>query len=291
MAKELTLRYRDWLNLKTNLLWCYDRPIGDGGVPGRNVQAAGYTNNAAWLVRRGWAEVRHGQQVFRAGPGQWLVVKPVQRMQRFAPDSHLLSLSFEACWPDGSNWLEEGLSVVFNAADYPELEAQALPMVEMMGGIPKASWDVRDEPVQVSSFLRLQGHLNNWLSCLEPVLVGHGVRPMTHAGIDQRVALAIRLLDSHDLGEPLDQAGLAARVGIGAVHLARLFRQDLGMTPKCYLETLRIEFACRRLRLPDARIKEIAIDLGFAYLSHFSKWFRKATAQSPRQYRQAAGSL
>jgi AraC-like DNA-binding protein len=57
------------------------------------------------------------------------------------------------------------------------------------------------------------------------------------------------------------------------------------MTPYAYFESLRLEFACRRLRVPDVRIKEVAIDLGFASLSHFSKWFRKHQAQSPRQYR------
>jgi AraC-like DNA-binding protein len=288
MTHAPPLLYRDWLNLKTNLLWCYDSPIGDRNRRDTGVQSVAYSNNAAWLVRRGSAEVRHGNQVLRAGPGEWLIAKPAQRTQRFAPDTHLLSLSFDARWPDGSKWLDEGLSVVLSAQACPELEKLALPMVELMGELARDSWDVRDEHVPFTAFLKLQSLLNDWLSCLGSTLVSHGVRPVTHGGIDERVARAVRLLEGHSLGEALDLRQLAAQAGLSPVHLARLFRQDLALTPYAYFEKLRLEFACRRLRVPDARIKEVAIDLGFASLSHFSKWFRKHQAQSPRQYRQAS---
>ena len=42
------------------------------------------SNNGAWLVREGWSEVVHDKKIYRAYPEQWLIVKPTDRIQRFA---------------------------------------------------------------------------------------------------------------------------------------------------------------------------------------------------------------
>lgn len=58
----------------------------------------------------------------------------------------------------------------------------------------------------------------------------------------------------------------------------------MGSTPRHYLEKRRMDYAYRRLRMPDAQVKEVATTLGFVHLSHFSKWFKKHLGQSPRHF-------
>ena len=96
--------YRNWLNLKLHLLWCHNRRVAEGTKStGPTLQFTEFTNSAAWLVREGWAQVEHDGQCHTAHPGQWLIVKPGPRVQTFSHDARMLSIAFEARWPDGSH--------------------------------------------------------------------------------------------------------------------------------------------------------------------------------------------
>ncbi len=284
LARTKHILYRDWLNLRAHLLWCYDHAIFCDREQGPVHRSSEYGNNGAWLVRSGWAQVTYGDQVFRANPGQWLIVKPGQRSQSFAVDSHLLSVSFEAAWPDGTHWLDKGLPLVIDAHEHPALECKAKPMARIMSHVPDDQWDARKHPVDYRQFLQLERSLNDWFLILVEILIAHGITPGGRTNIDERVMKAVNLLDSHPLGEPLNQEALARQVGLSLVHLTRLCHHDLQTTPRQYFENRRIDYAYRRLRMPDVRANEVAIELGFSYLSHFSKWFKKLSEQSPREY-------
>jgi len=52
-----------------------------------------------------------------------------------------------------------------------------------------------------------------------------------------------------------------------------------------YRDWLCIEHARQRLLQPESRIKEVAIELGFIHLPHFSKWFKQHTGKTPREMR------
>ncbi len=135
-------------------------------------------------------------------------------------------------------------------------------------------------------YLRLELLLCEWLTVLSEILDGHGIRHSGHFGMDERVHTAVELLHARDLAEPLALETLAAAVHISPNHLIRLFRKDLQTTPHQFWDRLRIEHAQSRLRQPDMRIKEVAIDLGFKHLSHFSKWFKRHTGKPPQSVRE-----
>lgn len=278
------MRYRDWLNLNIHLLWCHNLPVARGWQgAGAVLRSAEYTNSGAWLVKEGWAQVEHGNQRYRAKPGQWLIVKPGPRVQSFSGNARLISIAFDARWPDGAHLFDQGLSLVVDAQDAPELEKLVLPILNTMKRVNPDTWDARDHEVDLTLFFRIEQLLLRWLVALSSVLTERGIHHSGHSGIDERVRKALDFMHSYDLAEPLNLERLAAKVRLSQNHLVRLFRRELQTTPSQYWDRLRIEHARHRLLQPEARVKEVSIELGFTYLSHFSKWFKRHTGNTPRE--------
>ena len=277
--------YRDWLNLNTHLLWCHDYDV-DRKKTGKIKRSTEYTNSAAWLVKSGWVKVeQENGEIFQASPGQWLVVKPGKRVQSFSPDTRMLSIAFLARWPDGNDLFDQGLSIVLDADEVPALERKAKPMLRIMKKINPETWDARENRARLKEFFKLESLLSAWLLTLSDALQNAGIKHRGKMDIDERVMHAVRLLQSRDIGEFLDLDALAQSVGTSQTHLNRLFQRDLQLTPREYFENIRIEFACTSLKKTKKRINDVANEMGFAYLSHFSKWFKKHKGISPRTYR------
>lgn len=274
--------YRNWLNLNLHLLWCHNRRVAEGRVvTGDTLVFTEFTNSAAWLVREGWAQVEQGGLCYKAHLGQWLIVKPGPRVQTFSRDARLLSIAFEARWPDGSHLYEEGLCLIIEADEIPALEKKVRPILNAVMEIAPGTWDLRAHKADFRCFLLLHRLLCEWLSELCAVLEERGIRHSGHFGIDERVSMAVDLLHARDLAEPFVQEALSAQVGVSPNHLIRLFRKDLQTTPQQLWDRLRLEHARSHLRQPDVRVKEVAIDLGFKHLSHCSKWFKRHTGKTP----------
>lgn len=274
------------MNLNLHLLWCHNRYVAEGSrSTGPTIQASNFTNSAAWLVREGWAQVEHEGKTVMAHPGQWLIVKPGARVQTFSRDARLLSIAFEARWPDGSHLFEEGLSLVVDASKVPGLETKVRPILNAVMEIAPGTWDLRDHKADLRRFLELERMLCEWLAELSEILEEHGITHSGHFGMDERVRQAVEILHARDLAEPLVLDELAAQVHTSQNHLTRLFRRDMQSTPNQFWDRLRIEHARSRLRQPDMRIKEVAADLGFKHLSHFSKWFKRHTGRAPHTAR------
>ena len=78
---------------------------------------------------------------------------------------------------------------------------------------------------------------------------------------------------------------LVAISGMSRTNYIRMFESTMGTSPIKYLIELRIEEAGRLLRSTDRSITDIAFDAGFSDSNYFSRQFRKAHGQSPREYR------
>ena len=96
-------------------------------------------------------------------------------------------------------------------------------------------------------------------------------------------------------GEGATVEMLAARVGVGARHLTRLFAKHLGATPSQVARTARVQRAKRLLDETDRRMTEIALLAGFRSLRRFNAVFTEVYGRSPtgirrtrRQARQVA---
>ncbi len=95
---------------------------------------------------------------------------------------------------------------------------------------------------------------------------------------------AVRLMES-TLAYPLPKAEIAARVGISARQLERLFKQHLGLSPSRFYLKLRLERARRLLRQTPMSVTEVAFACGFETASHFARCYREAFGVRPSEER------
>jgi AraC family transcriptional regulator of adaptative response / DNA-3-methyladenine glycosylase II len=86
----------------------------------------------------------------------------------------------------------------------------------------------------------------------------------------------------------LDRAGiddLAAKLGLGARHLDRLFRKHIGATPTQVARTMRVQRAKRLLDETNLPMTEIAARAGFASLRRFNAVFAEVYRRPPSAIR------
>ncbi len=86
------------------------------------------------------------------------------------------------------------------------------------------------------------------------------------------------------LDEPVSLDALASLTGLSKFHLLRSFTRETGITPYCYLETLRIDRAKALLKQGETPAN-VALATGFGDQSHFSNTFKRLIGITPGQYR------
>ena len=83
---------------------------------------------------------------------------------------------------------------------------------------------------------------------------------------------------------------MACEVGYSKKYFCRFFREMTNKTPIAYLNSYRLERACRLLLSTDKQITEIAIDCGFKDISYFIKTFKIEKGKTPTDYRRSFDS-
>ncbi len=81
---------------------------------------------------------------------------------------------------------------------------------------------------------------------------------------------------------------LSETIGVSRSYLSRIFKAEIGITSRDYLNRFRIQKAKELLLLSDKSITEIASDVGYEDGGYFSRVFREVSGCSPRAYRQRA---
>lgn len=99
----------------------------------------------------------------------------------------------------------------------------------------------------------------------------------------ETLRVAIREHPEH----PYPIPSLAQKIGCTPGHFTRLFKQIVGVSPREYITACKIEVAKSLLHLSSQSIGEIADELRYNDIYHFSHHFKKRTGISPKNFRKS----
>jgi AraC-like DNA-binding protein len=155
--------------------------------------------------------------------------------------------------------------------------------------------DVLGRPIDVSALLdRHQGDpaIDDWLLALTEYCFDRSWRGSdavgSPAGVhDFRLRKAIQFLEERAC-EPVEIDTIAREAGLSRPHFYKLFREQVGVTPNIYLNSLRMERAIERLTATSDAVAAIGLDLGFSSQASFSRFFIANGVVPPSAYRRSA---
>lgn len=145
---------------------------------------------------------------------------------------------------------------------------------------------MKDECVERHAGWELR--LTSLLIC---VLVDYARAYAEHVGANNEsaaylgyVTQALSYIDAHYADPELTVREAAAQVGVSGDYLSRQFKQVLGIAAQEYLRRYRFARAMELLQT-DQPVGEVAVQVGFRSLCHFSREFKKELGVTPSQYR------
>ena len=130
--------------------------------------------------------------------------------------------------------------------------------------------------------MRINGKLNDLLTLLMESSWHREAH--TNAPKKMEISRVKSFLDEH-YEEKLSLESVASHFFIDKHYLARLFKEQYGVTLVTYLQQVRITHAKRMLRFTDKSIEEIGLECGIEELNYFSRVFKKLEGISPSEFR------
>jgi transcriptional regulator GlxA family with amidase domain len=101
---------------------------------------------------------------------------------------------------------------------------------------------------------------------------------------DSRIQRAIVLIESRK-GRVVSPEQAADLVGLSPRQFARLFQDNIGMTPKRFIVETRLRYARFLVENSALSMTAIAFETGFSDSAHLATSFRKKYGKSPREFR------
>ena len=108
------------------------------------------------------------------------------------------------------------------------------------------------------------------------------------SGIDPRIRRAVELIRLSP-GEVTDMDSLARDAGLSRAHFFRLFETTLNVSPRVYLNVVRLEQAVLSIVGGKESFHCISDRLGFSAPAHFSRFFHDHAGSTPSAFRAASG--
>ncbi len=226
---------------------------------------------AAWYIRTGWVELSSAEGSFRVDPGHWVFLDPLlPRRQRFHPDTHLLSIRFEANWRNTGHVPPLLPPRCVTAEGIPRL----LPLAEHVVLAMARADGPAEQAEAMAAFFQWAAEWHRARATIFPPDLR-----------DERMSILLGVLAERGGLGVVPYAEMRRRAGVSRAQVDRLFRANLGLSPRQWMENRALVQAERFLLEPQASCKEIAARLRFTDASHFAKWFKRQTGASPSSRR------
>ena len=118
--------------------------------------------------------------------------------------------------------------------------------------------------------------------------ISASLRALAQQGIvDRRIRRAVALIRA-DPGAVSDMDVLAREVGLSRAQFFRQFERSLNVTPRVFLNVVRMELAVAAVVHGEASFTKLSDELGFSVPAHFTRFFRDHAGTSPSEFRSVA---
>ncbi|WP_334042805.1 AraC family transcriptional regulator [Burkholderia ambifaria] len=236
------------------------------------------------LTLSGACELRAGQRVARAGPGELTVSSPALASRlSTSPDCRNLVLRLER------RALERKLQDMLHATLTRPLHFDLAAGGNGAGAVlvpPTFEYLCRlgAQPGLGTSAMSFGADLTAWLMSLLLTHLPHSYSAALARGTPPLPAHVRRTCDHVDahLGEPLALAALAAVAGVAPRTLQHAFRAFLNTTPAAYVRERRLAAVHAALQRGDARsVTDVLIAHGIHGFGHFAKAYARRYGHAP----------
>lgn len=119
---------------------------------------------------------------------------------------------------------------------------------------------------------------------IELLVIIFRLQLQTKSTRSHNVLEALEYINSHYI-QDVRLKDLAIMSNSSITNFCRLFKSITGTTVTNYIQTLRIEEACRLLSTTDKNVIEIANEVGYSDIKHFYHVFKKITDKLPKEFR------
>lgn len=198
----------------------------------------------------------------------------------------ILALYIEPQWLSAfrSNWRASGAPGFFPRSVggiTPEMRRRAREIAEVM----------LLEPLNFAEQERLIGRL--MVSTIERMCLWRDEVPSIRflsggANVpDRRISRAVRLIRATPEAIP-SMDWLAQESGLSRAHFFRMFEGTMGMSPRVYLNMVRMDRAIEAVANGDRAFSAISEELGFSVPAHFSRFFHDHAGSAPGAFRKVA---
>ena len=199
--------------------------------------------------------------------GEWVGLMNVQHLQLGISDAALMACS------DGA-YGEVELHPSRKFADLRLKALVAAARAEMVAGFPSGRLFL-DSVEQAMAVALVKGHA-----------VRHRLVQIYRGGLGSARLRRIKELVHAKMEDDLSLDEMAQSVGLSTAHFARMFRKSTGETPHQFVLRQKVERAKAMLRVPAARVLDVAVACGFKTQQHFAQVFRDVCGIRPTEYRQ-----
>lgn len=111
-----------------------------------------------------------------------------------------------------------------------------------------------------------------------------GGEALHSAGKPDRIKAVSRYIDEHYM-EPMSNKVLARLIHVSESRFIHLFKEEMGMSPLKYINTVRLHKAKALLESGECSVMEVAALVGFSDYNHFGRMFRENFGYTPVQAR------
>jgi AraC-like DNA-binding protein len=259
--------------LKDFLLESYRYPIGPAGITPSHAHeeyqfCIGDGTPSRYWYRGGWHLVP---------PGRLSVLMPGEVHMAVETEDRMTTSGYQVLYADADRVRELAAELRTGRSGSPFFGDVVLDSRDLAVGFRRLHATVGDP----SARLRLDTGL---LSLLAVLITRHTDVGGVEAAVGPRGAVPlVRMYLEDNYANNVSLEELARLAELSPFHLARLFRQEVGMPPHAYQLQVRLARA-KRLLLHGLPVTEVASATGFFDLSHFTRHFKRHLGVAPGRY-------